>query len=68
MPVKPLAEMEARATSRSGSPTATRYFAAKELTVLPGRTVTIQDAGAYGLIMVQGHGTMGKLADRDARR
>ena len=34
-------------------------FAAKELTVLPGRTVTIHDSGAYGLIMVQGHGTMG---------
>ena len=38
------------------------YFAAKELWVLPGRTVTVKDAGAYGLIMVQGHGTMGKHA------
>jgi hypothetical protein len=36
------------------------YFAAKELTVLPGRTVTIHDPGPYGLIMVQGHGTLGK--------
>ena len=35
------------------------YFAAKELTVLPGRTVTIRDAGPYGMIMLQGHGTMG---------
>jgi hypothetical protein len=34
-------------------------FAAKELTVLPGRTVTIRDNGPYGMIMVQGHGTMG---------
>ena len=34
-------------------------FAAKELTVLPGRTVTIRDAGPYGLIMLQGHGTLG---------
>lgn len=34
-------------------------FSAKELTVLPGQTVTIRDAAAYGLIMMQGHGTMG---------
>jgi hypothetical protein len=35
------------------------FFAAKELTVLPGRTVTIRDAGPYGLIMLQGHGALG---------
>jgi len=34
-------------------------FSAKELTVLPGQTVTIKDQGAYGLILVQGHGTLG---------
>ncbi|PTY02317.1 hypothetical protein DB346_09405 [Verrucomicrobia bacterium LW23] len=34
-------------------------FSAKELTVLPGHTVTIRDEAAYGLILVQGHGTMG---------
>lgn len=34
-------------------------FSAKELTVLPGRTATITDAAAYGLIMMQGHGKMG---------
>jgi hypothetical protein len=33
-------------------------FSAKELTVLPGRTVTIRDAAAYGFIMMQGYGTM----------
>ena len=27
--------------------------------MLPGRTVTIRDAGPYGLIMLQGHGTLG---------
>lgn len=32
---------------------------AKELTVMPGRSVIIKDAAAYGLIMMQGHGTMG---------
>ena len=34
-------------------------FSAKELTVLPGQTVTITDNAAYGLIMMQGHGKMG---------
>ncbi|MDD5705695.1 MAG: hypothetical protein PHR35_07200 [Kiritimatiellae bacterium] len=34
-------------------------FSAKELTILPGATVTIRDAGAYGLILLQGHGKMG---------
>ena len=37
----------------------TRFYAAKELTVLPRRTVTIKDAAAYGLILTQGHGTIG---------
>ncbi|MGB0414928.1 MAG: hypothetical protein ACPGJU_10835 [Coraliomargarita sp.] len=34
-------------------------YSAKELTILPGRTVTIKDAACYGMIMMQGHGTMG---------
>jgi len=34
-------------------------FSAKELTVLPGETVTIKDGAAYGMIMMQGHGKMG---------
>jgi len=34
-------------------------FSAKELTVLPGQTVIIKDSAAYGMIMMQGHGTMG---------
>ncbi|SDL42131.1 class I mannose-6-phosphate isomerase [Siphonobacter aquaeclarae] len=34
-------------------------FSAKELTVFPGQTVTITDAAAYGLIIMQGHGKMG---------
>ena len=31
---------------------------AKELTVLPGARAVVKDAAAYGLIMMQGHGTM----------
>ena len=34
-------------------------FSARELTVFPGGTVTIKDSAAYGMIMMQGHGTMG---------
>jgi hypothetical protein len=34
-------------------------FSAKELTVLPGRSVVIHDPAAYGMIMMQGHGKMG---------
>ena len=32
---------------------------AKRLTVLPGKTVTIKDAAAYGMIMMQGYGKLG---------
>jgi hypothetical protein len=39
----------------------TKLYSAKELTVLPGRTAVIRDAAAYGLIVVQGYGTMGPL-------
>jgi hypothetical protein len=38
----------------------TGYYSAKELTVFPGRTVTIKDAAAYGTILVQGFGQFGK--------
>jgi hypothetical protein len=37
-------------------------FTAKELTVEPRARCTIKDAGAYGLITVQGKGRMNKLA------
>jgi len=37
----------------------TPCYSAKELTVFPGRTVTIRDAAAYGLILTSGHGIFG---------
>jgi hypothetical protein len=58
-PVKPVAEMEAEGYVENWIVYKSTAFCAKELTVLPGRTVTIKDAGAYGMIMMQGHGTMG---------
>jgi hypothetical protein len=39
----------------------TGYYSAKELTVRPGRSVTIKDAAAYGMIVVQGWGSVGKM-------
>jgi hypothetical protein len=36
------------------------YYSAKELAVLPNRSVTIKDAAAYGLILTQGYGAFGK--------
>jgi hypothetical protein len=38
-----------------------QLFSACELTVLPGRSATIKDPGASGLIVMQGCGTIGKL-------
>jgi hypothetical protein len=38
----------------------TPYYSAKELTIHPKRKATITDAAAYGLILTQGHGTLGK--------
>jgi len=35
-------------------------FSAKELTVQPGAAVIVIDQAAYGLIVVQGHGTLGR--------
>lgn len=36
-------------------------FTARELTVFPGKSVTIKDAGASGLVVTQGRGTIGKV-------
>jgi len=57
-PVKPVDEMAEAGYIENWITYGSPYFAAKELTVLPGRTVTIRDEGAYGLIVLQGHGTM----------
>ncbi len=38
-----------------------QVFSARELTVYPGGSATIKDAGAHGLVATQGRGTIGKL-------
>jgi len=39
----------------------THHYSAKELTVTPRQSVIVRDAAAYGLIVTQGWGTVGKL-------
>ena len=58
-PVKPIGEMKAQGYIENWICYRSDAFSAKELTVLPGATVTIRDSGAYGMIMMQGHGKMG---------
>ena len=58
-PVKPFAETEPDGYREVWITYGTRWYSAKELTVLPKRTVTITDSAAYGLILTQGYGTFG---------
>jgi hypothetical protein len=58
-PVRSAKEMEAEGYIENWICYKSTTFSAKELTVLPGRTVTIKDNAAYGFITMQGHGTMG---------
>jgi hypothetical protein len=58
-PVKPLAEMNAAGYTENWICYKSDAFSAKELTIQPGATVIIKDSAAYGMIMMQGRGTMG---------
>jgi hypothetical protein len=58
-PVRPEAEMAEAGYSQKWVAYSTPYYSAKELTVFPGRSVRIPDAAAYGLIVVQGFGSIG---------
>jgi hypothetical protein len=58
-PVKAFAESEADGYREQWVCYGTGWYSAKELTVLPKRTVTITDRAAYGLILTQGEGTFG---------
>jgi hypothetical protein len=59
-PVKPHAETEEYGYRENWVVYSTQHYSAKELTVLPGRSVTIKDAAAYGMILTSGVGTFGK--------
>lgn len=58
-PVRALEEMQAQGYVENWICYKSAAYSAKELTVMPGATVTITDAAAYGCIVMQGHGKMG---------
>jgi hypothetical protein len=58
-PVHPPAQMAGEGYHESWTTYKSPEYSAKELTVFPGKTVTIKDGGAYGMILLQGHGKMG---------
>jgi hypothetical protein len=58
-PVQPINEMLAEGFSENWICYKNTAYSAKELTVMPGRSVTIKDNAAYGLIVLQGHGKLG---------
>lgn len=58
-PVKAIDEMKSQGYIENWICYKSDAFGAKELTVLPGQTVTIKDSAAYGIIVMQGHGKMG---------
>jgi len=58
-PVRPVKQMRAEGYVENWICYKSDAFGAKELTVLPGATVTIKDAAAYGFITMQGHGKLG---------
>lgn len=59
VPVRPMQKMREQGYEENWIVYRSPDFSAKELTVFPGRTVTVRDSAAYGMIMMQGHGTMG---------
>lgn len=59
IPVADLQEMRSQGYEERWICYRSEAYSAKELTILPGGSVTIKDDGAYGLIVLQGHGTMG---------
>jgi mannose-6-phosphate isomerase class I len=61
-PVKPVEEMKSEGYEEYWISYKSSNFSAKELRVFPGKTVTIKDEGAYGLITIEGHGQFGSLS------
>ena len=59
LPVEDIEQMRSEGYEEKWICYRSESYSAKELTILPGAKVTIKDRGAYGLIVLQGHGTMG---------
>lgn len=60
-PVKPLREMREEGYEEYWITYNSDYFYAKELTILPKRTLIVTEDAAYGAIVIQGHGKFGAL-------
>lgn len=60
-PVRNEAEMNDAGYSEKWIVYGTPHYSAKELTILPKRSAVIRDAAAYGLIVVEGFGSVGKM-------
>jgi hypothetical protein len=60
-PVKPPEEMKRDGYEEYDVVYNSCYFTSKEITVFPGRRVTMKQKEAYGLIVMEGHGSLGGL-------
>jgi len=60
-PVKPVEEMKEEGYEEYLVVYNSDFYSAKELIVYPKETITIKESGAYGLIIIQGHGKFGVL-------
>ena len=60
-PVRPIEEMKEEGYEEYLVVYNSDFYSAKELIVYPKETITIKESGAYGLIIIQGHGTFGVL-------
>jgi hypothetical protein len=61
-PVKPIEEMKSQGYVEEWICYKCKDAGAKRLTILPGKTVTIKDSAAYGIICLQGFGKFGQWA------
>jgi len=59
LPVRPVEEMKQSGYIEKWICYKSEAFSAKECTIFPGAEAIIKDEAAYGMIMMQGHGTMG---------
>jgi len=60
-PVRPIEEMKEEGYEEYLVVYNSDFYSAKELIVYPKETITIKESGAYGLIVIQGHGKFGVL-------
>src|ERR1700730_5890345 len=61
-PVRPMKAMQEDGYVEKWITYGTADYSAKELTILPRRSVKITDGAAYGAILTQGHGRVGPLS------